>query len=627
MKKIILLLLLVAVPFSAFAVSHFNLNGSRSHTITKLPSDVVMTCDLAGKGNQIEVEIYFDTNGNKEIDSEDFLAEYAIITDGMGWIRDPDNPEEDIAGDETPVDGKIKSTVTYDETDVMFVGGSYIIQLTDKDGSTASGVLTFNVTITPPLIQGRVTEKATGNPIANAFVGAMDQDGEEVFSFTDKDGNYKMAVAPGDYKVMAFEFMNPEHMPSDSVDVKVGEGQTVTQNFQLEKYKAFVDGTLKTEDGTPVAGIRVLGGSVKNDDMGSMATSNSEGYYKIGVVPGRVAVMVSELFNIDVWPADHYVDPQADTLNIAGGETKTVNFVFKKHTSFITGKCTFDGQPLEGVEINAISFDLTGMGYYSTYSKPDGTYKLGVKPGNITMLSAIKDGYQPVSPENGLYMGVQVNPNQTVTGKDFGFKAVKSGNSISGRVTMADDSPAANVYVVAENWNDEEREKSFLTTFTNNNGEYTFYPEIPDEWKIGVFKRGYHSEPAMRYESLWFGPVTDADFMLHEGGTGVQDLADGRLPRQFFLEQNYPNPFHPGFNSSLTKIGFYLPQPAQTDIYIYNVVGQLVHQTSKGQLNPGKHSITWDGRDMNGALVPSGMYFYHVNAGNRVLNKRMIVVR
>ncbi|MBN2001688.1 carboxypeptidase regulatory-like domain-containing protein, partial [candidate division KSB1 bacterium] len=493
------------------------------------------------------------------------------------------------------------------------------------DGSTATGVLTFNVTITPPLIQGKVTDKASGNPIPNAVVAAVPKEGEEIFSFTDTNGDYKMAAEPGSYKVMAFEFINSEHMPSDSVDVTVGAGQSVTQNFQLEKYKAFVEGTLKKENGTAVPGIRVMGGNIESEDF-TMATSTAEGYYKIGVVPGRVAVMVSSMFNMDVWPADYYVDPEADTLDVANGQTQTRNFVFKQHTSFITGKCTADGQPLPGVEINAMTFDMTGLAYYTTFSQQDGTYRLGVKPGNITMMSATKDGYQVVMPENGMYMGIQVNPNQTVTGMDFGLTMAEAGNSISGRVTFTNGTPASNVYVVAENWNDDELGKSFLTTFTNGNGEYTFMPELTDEWKVGVFKQGYSSEPAMRYETLWLGPVTGADFVLSEG-TSVSALADGLLPQEFYLEQNYPNPFKPGFNTSMTKIGFFLAEPAQTDIMIYNVIGQLVYQTNKGTLTPGKHSVTWNGRDLNGELVPTGMYFYHVKAGDRVLNKRMIVIR
>lgn len=90
----------------------------------------------------------------------------------------------------------------------------------------------------------------------------------------------------------------------------------------------------------------------------------------------------------------------------------------------------------------------------------------------------------------------------------------------------------------------------------------------------------------------------------------------------FELVQNYPNPF----NAS-TTITFSLSDTRVTKVVIYNLVGQKVKTLVDEVLFSGTHSISWDGRDATGREVPSNIYFLKLSVGDRVLVRRMILLR
>ena len=107
--------------------------------------------------------------------------------------------------------------------------------------------------------------------------------------------------------------------------------------------------------------------------------------------------------------------------------------------------------------------------------------------------------------------------------------------------------------------------------------------------------------------------------------TGTGDPSTGAgTPRvlTFALGQNYPNPFNP-----TTTISFTLPEMARTNLSIFNVGGGLVKTLVDGILPAGVKHATWNGRDASGDPVSSGVYFYRLKAGNRVMTKKMILLK
>ena len=60
---------------------------------------------------------------------------------------------------------------------------------------------------------------------------------------------------------------------------------------------------------------------------------------------------------------------------------------------------------------------------------------------------------------------------------------------------------------------------------------------------------------------------------------------------------------------------------------IYNIKGQEVVTITDSQMLPGKHTLTWSGKDSNGREVSSGMYFYKLTVGNINYQKKLILLR
>ncbi|MGH1363380.1 MAG: FG-GAP-like repeat-containing protein [Calditrichia bacterium] len=92
------------------------------------------------------------------------------------------------------------------------------------------------------------------------------------------------------------------------------------------------------------------------------------------------------------------------------------------------------------------------------------------------------------------------------------------------------------------------------------------------------------------------------------GVTGIGDQAS-QLSKQFYLEQNWPNPFNPS-----TSIGFELLQGAKVDIAIYAVSGQLLRTLTKKNYAAGSYQLEWDGTDAAGNRAASGVYLYKMTA-------------
>ncbi|MGB6123469.1 MAG: choice-of-anchor D domain-containing protein [Bacteroidota bacterium] len=91
----------------------------------------------------------------------------------------------------------------------------------------------------------------------------------------------------------------------------------------------------------------------------------------------------------------------------------------------------------------------------------------------------------------------------------------------------------------------------------------------------------------------------------------------GTVPATYFLEQNYPNPFNP-----TTLIAFGLPRSGHITMKIFNVVGELVGVLADGFYPPGRYRAAWDA-----GHLPTGTYFYQLRAGERVLTKKLLLIR
>ena len=94
------------------------------------------------------------------------------------------------------------------------------------------------------------------------------------------------------------------------------------------------------------------------------------------------------------------------------------------------------------------------------------------------------------------------------------------------------------------------------------------------------------------------------------------------IPSDYELDQNHPNPFNPS-----TTITFAVPKAGEITLSIYNLRGQLVHSLHAGPIAAGRHKIVWDGADVRGAKVASGIYVYQLKAEGMVMSKKLVLTK
>jgi glucuronoarabinoxylan endo-1,4-beta-xylanase len=90
-------------------------------------------------------------------------------------------------------------------------------------------------------------------------------------------------------------------------------------------------------------------------------------------------------------------------------------------------------------------------------------------------------------------------------------------------------------------------------------------------------------------------------------------------PKDFKLEQNYPNPF-----SSSTAISYELKNQSDVKVSIYDVLGREIRTFDAGYQAAGSHGIVWNGRNDFGKVVVPGVYFYKLQAGREAQVKKMV---
>lgn len=89
------------------------------------------------------------------------------------------------------------------------------------------------------------------------------------------------------------------------------------------------------------------------------------------------------------------------------------------------------------------------------------------------------------------------------------------------------------------------------------------------------------------------------------------------LPKDYTLSQNYPNPFNP-----TTVISYSLPTASNIKLVVYNALGQTIKVLENRNKNAGNYSVNFDA-----SKLPSGIYFYKLEAGQFTQVKKMMVIK
>ncbi|MBK7632267.1 MAG: T9SS type A sorting domain-containing protein [Ignavibacteriales bacterium] len=106
------------------------------------------------------------------------------------------------------------------------------------------------------------------------------------------------------------------------------------------------------------------------------------------------------------------------------------------------------------------------------------------------------------------------------------------------------------------------------------------------------------------------------DWILSKIITSV-DEDEELVLKEYSLSQNYPNPFN-----SNCAIKYSIPKSSQVSLKIFNVLGSEIEILVDEEKPIGTYELNW-----NAANLPSGVYFYRLQAESFVQTRKMILLK
>ena len=143
-------------------------------------------------------------------------------------------------------------------------------------------------------------------------------------------------------------------------------------------------------------------------------------------------------------------------------------------------------------------------------------------------------------------------------------------------------------------------------------------PEMQNQHVITADGNGgailtWRDSRAAGWADIYAAKLTGAGYT----GIGTPGLRDAGA-----LAQNFPNPFNPS-----TTIQFALPDKQHVTLTVYSVQGRRIATLINESKEAGPHEVKWSGRDDDGRLMPSGVYFYRLEAGAINETRHMVLIK
>ncbi len=171
-----------------------------------------------------------------------------------------------------------------------------------------------------------------------------------------------------------------------------------------------------------------------------------------------------------------------------------------------------------------------------------------------------------------------------------------------------------------------------FTNVVNNQGETLDTLNVVFEWDslnnhfFYDFKQNHYTLLKGQHTVLF--TLTD-----RAGNTGVYShnftVVEDTTVTEILDVYNYPNPFNP-FRGQVTNIAFFTYLDGDIQLQIFDFTGALVYQARSNPsifMEHGRQMITWDGRDLEGKVVPAGVYWGQITIGDQKSSIFRIAVR
>jgi len=366
------------------------------------------------------------------------------------------------------------------------------------------------------VVQGTVRLGSYSGPAINVPAGTRvdsRERGEWINYQTIRDtGTYTSGITAGQWYVYAHL---EGYTCKESRPITANDGDTIYVDVVLLPNTAIINGDITDQYGFPVPNAEV---AIDDPTSGrsmipwGLGGGDSVGQYTVGVAAGT--------WRVCVW-RDGYDSPDCPEITIAGGETRTLNFVLQSRTSAIDGAVTdlnpdpAGNVPLEGATVQL--WDQYGIAPVSDNDGPltgdtsdaEGRFDFSLEMRNAPYLvRALKEGYACAQ---GLIhaLGGQHSAGTIRL-------PAQTGGTLSGQVTDG-GSPVANAVVVVRQAGSQSsaftQDGALARTTTDASGDYAFnVPLAPGDYTVVVSAIGY--DEALAAATIISGSNTVADLVL-----------------------------------------------------------------------------------------------------------------
>ena len=276
--------------------------------------------------------------------------------------------------------------------------------------------------------------------------------------YTSATGNIVTTVYGNNITVRAY---NPQNnLPTTLTVTPTADNETLSVNVALAATGTLTGQVTSGETLVPNAQISVSFYISGYGYSNRYAVTNASGVYTLSYLP------VGTVLNISTYHPNNYAIRANATAQLSSNnETQTLNLTLAAIGS-INGRVTYStGNPVPNAQVN-VNYNVPGYGYSNSYAVTDanGAYTVSYLPvGTVLNIST----YHPQNSSITTNATAQLSTSNETQMVNL---TLATTGSISGRVTYASGSPAANTYLYATN----TATGAQVSTYTNATGDYQF---------------------------------------------------------------------------------------------------------------------------------------------------------
>jgi hypothetical protein len=262
------------------------------------------------------------------------------------------------------------------------------------------------------------------------------------------------------------------------------------------------------------------------------------------------------------------------------------------------------------------AYDLNGMEIASSLIQSNGSYSLqNLPPQPMDLIGLADDELEDFSPayhpnKEDWLNAVSITPMGNITGVNIYVTRTTGPQNpytqhIKGNITL-NGKPLKDAVVYGR-----VNGITKISGVTDANGNYDISGASDGEYTLFVNRIGCTS--TTRTVTIKGEGLDKIDFVLEK----VSKPNSSIKANDFFVSQNFPNPFNP-----TTLISYYIPWSGNVKLTIYNSVGQVVKELVNGYKESGSYKIEFDG-----SALSSGVYFYKLDSKGNSITRKMTLVK